>query len=250
MRPPATHPMEHGRTVRSMFGRIAEPYDFLNRFFSLGIDLWWRHCLVSFVLKYSETSPQCLMRGNQPDSSYVGKSDRVLDLATGSGDVARMLGRKGFNVIGSDFCLPMLKQAQKKGLSALVAGDALHLPFTDKAFRFSTVAFGVRNFGDRPAAMKEISRVLEPGGSLHILEFTRPEEWFCGLYFFYLKHIMPALASIFCRDPQAYTYLASTVESFPRVEEIATELTASGFHQVQWRRMTLGIVAIHSGIKR
>jgi len=228
-------PLEHGRTVRSMFGRIAEPYDFLNRFFSLGIDLWWRYRLVSAVVKSFKTQNS--------------KSSRVLDLATGSGDVARMLIRKNLKVVGCDFCLPMLDQARKKGIPTLVAGDALRLPFTVNSFSAATVAFGLRNFGDRITAMKEILRVLEPGASLHILEFTRPQEWFCGLYFFYLKYVMPKLASVFCPDPQAYCYLASTVEHFPRVEEIAGELRDSGFKEVHWQRMTMGIVAIHSGTK-
>jgi demethylmenaquinone methyltransferase/2-methoxy-6-polyprenyl-1,4-benzoquinol methylase len=228
-------PLEHGRTVRSMFGRIAEPYDFLNRFFSLGIDLWWRHRLVSSVLRSMTT-------GNT-------QSETILDLATGSGDVAGMLLKKGMKVVGSDFCLPMLDQAQKKGIPILVAGDALQLPFADSSFTVATVAFGLRNFGDRPAAMKEVLRVLKPGGSFHILEFTRPQEWFCGFYFFYLKHIMPRLASVFCRDPQAYTYLARTVENFPRVEDIEKELTQSGFKKVSWQQLTLGIVAIHTGSK-
>lgn len=218
-----------------MFGRIAGPYDFLNRFFSLGIDLWWRHCLVSAVIKQSEI--------------HNLKSTMVLDLATGSGDVARMLIQKGLKVVGSDFCLPMLDQARKKGVPVLVAGDALHLPFADNSFAAATVAFGLRNFGDRPAAMKEILRTLQPGASLHILEFTRPQKWFCGFYFFYLKHIMPRMASIFCRDPQAYAYLASTVEHFPRVEHIAGELQKSGFDDIRWKTLTFGIVAIHSGTK-
>jgi demethylmenaquinone methyltransferase / 2-methoxy-6-polyprenyl-1,4-benzoquinol methylase len=226
---------EHGRTVRSMFGRIAEPYDFLNRFFSLGIDLWWRQRLVLFVLKQLGTRNQ--------------KSEIVLDLATGSGDVAAMMIQKGLKVVGSDFCLPMLELANKKGIPTLVASDALQLPFAQNSFSAATVAFGLRNFGDRPAAMRELLRVLQPGSSLHILEFTRPEEWLCGFYFFYLKNIMPRIASFFCRDPEAYTYLANTVEQFPRAEEIGSQLEESGFTKVHWQHLTWGIVAIHSGTK-
>lgn len=231
----ASPTLEHGRTVRSMFGRIASPYDFLNRFFSLGIDLWWRQRLVESVLKHLEVRNQ--------------ESKIVLDLATGSGDVAAMMIKKGLKVIGSDFCLPMLDLANKKGVPTLVAGDALQLPFAQNSFTAATVAFGLRNFGDRPAAMREVLRVLQQGGSLHILEFTRPQEWFCGFYFFYLKNIMPRIAGIICRDPGAYTYLANTVEQFPRAEEISRQMQESGFTKVHWHYLTWGIVAIHTGTK-
>jgi len=227
--------LEHGRAVRSMFGRIAQPYDFLNRFFSGGIDLYWRWCLVRQAINsLQETSAPCGV---------------VLDLATGSGDVARMLEKRSIKVLASDFCLPMLTQAQAKGVNTLVAGDALALPFVSHTFAAATVAFGLRNFGDRLAAMREILRTLKPGASLHILEFTRPQEWCCGFYFFYLKYIMPRLASVLCRDGEAYSYLARTVEAFPRAEEIGLQLEKAGYANVTWKCLTLGMVALHSGTK-
>lgn len=228
-------PPEHGMMVCSMFGRIAQPYDFLNRFFSMGIDLYWRRCLVQQVLKYLGKTPH--------PETYV------LDLATGSGDVALSLKKESVQVVGCDFCFPMLQQALRKKMSDLVTGDALCLPFADASFHAATVAFGLRNFADRPVALKEIIRTLKPQGALHILEFTRPAEWFCGFYFFYLKHIMPRIASVVCRDKIAYLYLAKSVENFPRVEEIAQELSSGGFTAVSWKRLTFGIVALHTGVK-
>lgn len=228
-------PPEHGSMVCTMFGRIAQPYDFLNRFFSMGIDLYWRNCLVKQVLKHLGVTPRC--------------DALILDLATGSGDVAINLKEESLQVVGCDFCFPMLQQALKKRMSDLVTGDALSLPFTDASFHAATIAFGLRNFADRPAAIKEIFRTLKPQGAIHILEFTRPAEWFCGFYFFYLKNIMPRIASVVCRDKAAYLYLAKSVENFPRVEEIAQELSSGGFTAVSWKRLTFGIVALHTGIK-
>jgi demethylmenaquinone methyltransferase / 2-methoxy-6-polyprenyl-1,4-benzoquinol methylase len=227
--------LEKGRTIRSMFGRIAQPYDFLNRFFSLGIDLWWRQRLVSLCLK------------NFPKRHTLEAP--ILDLATGSGDVARMFLRRKQPVLGCDFCVPMMLHAQKKGVPHLVAGDAQQLPFSKNSFAACTIAFGLRNFTDRPLAFQEIRRVLKPGAFVHVLEFTHPQDWFCGIYFFYLKHIMPKIAAFFCRDPEAYAYLARTVEQFPRVEQISSLMEQAGFEKVTWVRMTLGIVAIHSGKK-
>ncbi|NJK90667.1 MAG: ubiquinone/menaquinone biosynthesis methyltransferase [Blastochloris sp.] len=228
----------HGRKVRSMFGRIARPYDFLNRFFSLGVDVYWRWVLVRGV------TGALRQAGRRVEESLI------LDLATGSGDVARILSQQGLRVLGSDFCLPMLALAEKKGVENLVAGDALNLPLVDEAVDGATLAFGLRNFGDRAAGLRELRRVLKSGGSLHVLEFTRPVECLCGIYFFYLKHVMPGLAGWFCRDPEAYVYLANTVEAFPRVEEIGRQMEEAGFTEVRWKRLSFGLVAIHTGRRR
>ena len=212
-----------------MFGQISGPYDLINRLFSLGIDVWWRHCLVAEVKR--------------------GKPALVLDLATGSGDVALMLERAGLNCVGIDFCLPMLEQARNKGFQQLAAGDALKMPFADATFDAVTIAFGFRNFADYNAGLLEILRVLKPGGRLLILEFTDPAASFRSLYYFYLTHIMPVLAGWISRNSQAYDYLARTVQRFPAAQAVGALLKGAGFKDVGWRKYTFGIVAIHSAEK-
>lgn len=220
-------PSSKAADVQKMFARISKPYDFLNRFFSLGIDQWWRFQLIRSVTQK--------------------KAQHVLDLATGSGDVALQLQKAGLSPIGLDFCFPMLKQAQTKAPTPLdlVTADALNLPFSDNTFDAITVAFGFRNFENKKEGLQEIIRVLKPGGSLHLLEFSQPYFWFRPFYFFYLKNIMPLIARIFSKDFAAYLYLGATIEAFPSAPDIGNSLQNSGFKSISWKRMTFGIVALH-----
>lgn len=217
-----------------MFSRIAAPYDRLNHLFSGGVDCWWRFLLVASV--------RAVLR---PPSSGL----RVLDLACGTGDVTLVLQGAGFDAVGGDFCEPMLERARAKGVKETVIADALNLPFPDAAFDAVTIAFGYRNFEDRPRALREIHRVLRPGGSLHILEFSQPRQWFRPFYFFYLRHILPKAAKLLCRDQAAYEYLSNSIKAFPEVEAIGAELETAGFKDIGWTRPTLGIVAIHRASK-
>lgn len=216
--------------VQEMFGKISKPYDCINRLFSLGVDIYWRKRLMVGVAKQQPT--------------------RVLDLATGSGDVALMLQQRGYDVTGMDFCAPMLELARRKGVKNLVQGDAMNMPFADNSFDAITVAFGFRNFANYELALKEILRVLKPGGALHILEFSNPSPWLAGLYYFYLARVMPLMAGIISRNPQAYSYLANSVEKFPDAENLAWLLAAAGYENVSWEKHTFGIVAIHHGGKK
>lgn len=211
-----------------MFARISDPYDRLNHLLSGGVDFWWRHRLVRSVRSaLTETRPE------------------ILDLACGTGDVTLLLQQAGYDVIGADFCAPMLERAQAKGVKKTLLADALNLPFPNQFFDAVTVAFGYRNFADRPRALAELHRVLRPGGHLHILEFSQPFRLFRPLYYFYLHHLLPAAARLFCRDRAAYEYLSSSIEAFPEVQTIAAELQSAGFEAIHWSRPTLGIVAIH-----
>ncbi len=223
--------------VNSMFSRIAGRYDLANRLLSGGIDLWWRRRLMQFV-----------RRGAPRD---------VLDLATGSGDVAFSLSAHlppETRIIGMDFCQPMLDEAvAKQGSGTRGAnitfqpGDGLALPCADAAFDAVTVSFGLRNMVDRPRALGEMRRVLRPGGRLYVLEFSQPHAWFRPIYYFYTKRILPFIAGWLTGDRSAYAYLNATIEAYPGHLAMCEELRRAGFSSVTATRMTLGIVALHCG---
>ena len=228
--------MPDPNAVHSMFARIARRYDLANRLLSGGIDIWWRRRLVKSVAR---TQPKA-----------------VLDLATGSGDVAFALSRSlptSTAIIGMDFCQPMLDEAEIKKVTAAgryanVAfrqGDGLSLPLEAAQFDALTIAFGLRNMADRPRALAEMRRVLRPGGHLFILEFSQPYGWFRPLYGLYLRHILPRFAALLTGDRSAYDYLGVSVEAFPPCTALAQELRTAGFRHVAIRRMTFGIVALH-----
>jgi demethylmenaquinone methyltransferase/2-methoxy-6-polyprenyl-1,4-benzoquinol methylase len=174
--------------VQALFGQIAGCYDLFNHLFSLGLDYTWRWRLVRCLECHVSRAPDA----------------RVLDLATGSGDVALALQRRGWNVIGADFCAPLLQKAKAKGVKELAEADAHHLPFEAGSFDAVTIAFGFRNFQDRGRALEEIGRVLKPGGWLFILEFSQPYSWFRPLYRFHTRHLMPGVAGLFHRRGSAY----------------------------------------------
>jgi demethylmenaquinone methyltransferase/2-methoxy-6-polyprenyl-1,4-benzoquinol methylase len=217
-----------------MFGRIAGRYDLANRLLSGGQDVAWRRRLVA--------------------AAVAGAPRDVLDLATGSGDVAFALGRAepGARITGADFCLPMLAEAERKkaasGGGANVAfrpADALALPFPSGSFDAVTIAFGLRNLADRARGLAEMRRVLRPGGRLLVLEFSQPQAWFRPFYLFYLRRILPAFAGRVTGDRAAYVYLNESIESFPGRSALAAELAAAGFVRVTARALTFGIVALH-----
>ncbi len=229
--PPAE---EKSAAVRRMFGAIAPRYDLLNHLLSLNIDRLWRRRAVALLL-----------RGRAP----VG---RFLDVCAGTFDFALALARRrGFRglVVGSDFALTMLERGLPKIRGTPVrpaCADALALPFPDAAFDGATVGFGVRNLADLPAGLRELLRVLRPGGRLVILEFTTPG-WqpFRGLYFFYFKRILPLVGRLVSGHGSAYTYLPASVLEFPEPPQLAALMEAAGFRDVSWRRWTGGIVAAH-----
>ena len=233
--------MPDPKAVNSMFGRIAGRYDTANRVLSGGIDRWWRRRLVAAV------------RRHQPGS--------VLDLATGSGDVALAIAR-GLQptpeIVGMDFCQPMLDQAELKrkatGLPGeksvrFLPGDGLNLPLATESRDAVTIAFGLRNLADRPRGLAEMRRVLKPGGMLHVLEFSQPSAWFRPFYYFYLRRLLPVLAGSLTGDRDAYLYLGDSIGAFPSRAELAAEIAAAGFEAVEAVPMTFGIVALHSARK-
>lgn len=222
--------------VNAMFGRIAGRYDLANRLLSGGMDRWWRRQLVRAVQR--------------------AQPRHVLDLATGSGDVAFALRRvlpAATTITGLDFCEPMLAEAERKKARAprfrdvtFRAGNLLQLPIADASVDAVTIAFGLRNAADRARALSEMRRVLRaPHGRLFVLEFSQPRAWFAPFYFGYLRSVALVLATWCTGDRAAYEYLGSSIAQFPGREAIAAEIRAAGFTRVEARPLTLGAVALH-----
>jgi len=222
--------------VNSMFGRIAHRYDLANRVLSGGIDTYWRFRLVQAV--------------------KAGKPRDVLDLATGSGDVAYALAKalpRDIPVLGMDFCAPMLVEAEAKraAMGAIPErpqfkqGDALSLPVRDGSYDAVTIAFGLRNMADRAICLAEMRRVLRPGGGLYVLEFSQPMALARPFYFFHLRHVAPRLASLLTGDRGAYDYLGDSISTFPGREALSSEIRGAGFAHVSAEAMTMGVVALH-----
>lgn len=228
--------MPESAAVKAMFGRIAGRYDLANRLLSGGLDVLWRKRLVREVARV--------------------KPHDIVDLATGSGDVAFAL-RLGIGssvrITGLDFCQPMLdeaelKKAKLRGCTDIEfgIGDLLDLPLRDETADIVTISFGLRNAADREKALVEMHRVLrKPNGVLFVLEFSQPYRWFSPMYFFYLRHILPLLAKWFTGDRDAYEYLCGSIEQYPDRGSISREIKRAGFSEVRALPLTLGTVALH-----
>lgn len=219
-----------------MFAGIAHRYDLLNHLLSFGTDVYWRRAAVR---RWASQLP-------------AGHLE-LLDLCCGTGDLARLMARSG-PVIGCDFCLPMLERGLEKlrrrapGAHpvALAAGDALQLPFPDASFDGLMVAFGVRNFADVDAGLREMRRVLRPRGVVGILEFSQPVlPVFRPLFLFYFHRVLPALGRLVSGRGGAYRYLPDSVAAFPDAPTFAMQLEAAGFRDVTWTRYTFGVAALH-----
>lgn len=220
--------MQDSISVRRIFSAIAKRYDLANHLLSAGLDYTWRMRVVKLVCS--------------------GKSSRILDLATGSGDLALAL-RKACpeaQIIAADFCQPMLLQAKRKGLQMLVNADGTQLPFHSQIFDVVTVAFGLRNMESWSGALKEIARVLVPDGRLFILDFSLPNpSWLRGLYRLYLHCLLPTIASWITGNREAYRYLGKSIEQFPSGQMMTTLLKNNGFAQADARTFCFGIVSLY-----
>lgn len=230
--------MPDPKAVNSMFARIAGRYDLANHLLSGGVDYWWRQRLVRAV--------------------HDAHPEAILDLATGSGDVAFALADglpTGARVTGMDFCAPMLEEAVKKRAGSprwapieFKQGDGIALPLPDRTFDAVTISFGLRNMADRHKALSEMHRVLRPGGRLFVLEFSQPAWWFRPIYFAYLKFVLPGIAAVVTGDRSAYEYLCGSIELFPDRAGIAEEIRRAGFRSVEATPLTFGIVALHEAV--
>lgn len=227
--------MPDPNAVRSMFARIASRYDLANHLLSGGADYCWRRRLVRAVRQ--------------------AKPVDVLDLATGSGDVAFALSEAlpaGVRITGMDFCDPMLDEARAKQLAhprpvpiTFTAGDGLNLPLPDASVDAVTISFGLRNMADRHRCLRETRRVLREQGNLFILEFSQPYAWFKPIYYSYLRGLLPVIAALVTGDRAAYEYLGGSIGEFPGREALSVEITSAGFRSVTATPLTLGIVALH-----
>ena len=196
---------EHPDSVRGLFASIAGRYQMVNHLLSGGLDWYWRAVAVRLMRPWKP----CL----------------VLDLATGSGDLASAIRRSfaGCRVVGADFCRPMLEVARHQGLPELVEADGLCLPFPNFAFDTVTVAFGLRNMASWEGGLKEMARVLKPGGRILILDFSLPTlPVIRPLYRFYLHRILPIVAGIATGRTDAYEYLGGSIEQFPSGKEMTS----------------------------
>jgi demethylmenaquinone methyltransferase / 2-methoxy-6-polyprenyl-1,4-benzoquinol methylase len=240
---------EAGARVREMFGHIAPRYDFLNHFLSLSFDRIWRR------------------RTAKRFSAILARADaRVLDLCCGTGDLAFALSRRRAElrstsdskclIVGSDFAIPMVELAAGKGHSHgfpvfFLGGDALSLPFADGSFDLVTAGFGFRNLANYERGLREILRVLKPGGEIGLLEFSDPRNGIGSAAFrFYFRHILPRIGGVISGDAAAYSYLPNSVVKFPRPAELARWIESAGFADIDFKLWNFGSVALHTGRKR
>ncbi len=223
--------------VREMFDNIAPKYDLLNHTLSMSIDRVWRRRVVGEVRR--------------------AKPGRILDVATGTGDLAIAMARRirDVQVLGVDLSEQMLAVARRKiearGLDGRIVfdrGDAERLAVADASVDVATVAFGVRNFGDLGAGLRELARTIKPGGKVVILEFSRPRNRvFRALYEFYSYKILPRIGGLVSRDKRAYEYLPASVGEFPAPEEFMAMMARAGFRNCRARSQSFGIAQIYIG---
>ena len=220
-------PDRNPATVRAMFGRVARRYDFANHLLSGGLDFWWRARASEIVRQW--------------------RPARVLDLATGSGDLALTIAKKlpQAEIIGADFSAEMLAIARAKGVKQTVVADALQLPFPDKSFDVITVAFGLRNMADWGAALREMARVLSISGHLLVLDFSLPHGLLRQIYRPYLHRILPRIARLVTGEEDAYQYLGASIENFPSGSEMCALITQNRFDLATFEPLSGGIVTIY-----
>lgn len=225
-------PMPDPIYVKEAFARIADRYVMTNHVLSLGVDVWWRRVVTKRIKSLNPA--------------------KVLDVASGTGDLALSIqdALPNATVIATDFCAEMLGHASNRGVRQTLVADALALPFPDGEFDVVTVAFGLRNMADYVLALKEMRRVLKPGGTLFILDFSLPQGVMCAPYRLYLHHVLPKLAGFLTKQKDAYEYLAGSIEQFPSGEAMISLLNQSGYGNSTAIPMTFGVVSVYEAVRK
>lgn len=225
--------------IERMFDNISHKYDFLNHLLSLGIDKKWRKNLIRAMA--------------------VENPEHILDMASGTGDLALMTSEyiPSASIKGIDISSGMLeigrKKIQDRNLSQrieMIHGDSENMPFSGDSFDAVTVAFGVRNYEDLLKGLSEAHRVLKPGGSIYILEFSRPRNvFFRSVFNIYFRYILPFIGRISSKDPKAYKYLFESVQAFPAYEDFIAIMHKAGFQSNNYKVQSFGICSIYHGKK-
>lgn len=225
--------------VRDMFDNIAPAYDFMNRAMTFGIDRRWRRIAVDMVAR--------------------NPHDSILDIATGTGDLAMLLARRtqARRITGLDLSQGMIdigrRKIERAGLSGrieLICGDSLAMPFADAQFDAITVAYGVRNFADLLAGYREMGRVLRPGGTLTVIELCTPTARLVRpLYRLYTRRIIPLMGRLVSKDVRAYSYLPESIAAVPQRAGMTALMEQAGFTDAAWRTLTFGTCAIYTARK-
>jgi demethylmenaquinone methyltransferase/2-methoxy-6-polyprenyl-1,4-benzoquinol methylase len=217
--------------VAAMFNNVAGTYDFLNHFFSLGIDKLWRRKMVNLIGK---THPK-----------------QILDVATGTADLAIAETRLNpERIVGVDISEKMLAVGREKIKKypniELRLADGENLPFTENEFDAVSISFGIRNFENAIAGLSDMRRVLKPNGKLFVLEFSKPTNWFIKkIYYFYFCHVLPFVGKIVSKDARAYAYLPESVRIFPDGKKFVELLQYAGFKNIECKPLTFGISTIY-----
>lgn len=225
------------RQIRGMFARIARRYDLINTFISFGRDNDWRQMAVELA--------------------EVGPHSLVIDVATGTAELATKLARRAGSVVAVDFCWEMMKLGREKVGNAgvqskvqFILADALMLPFQDGSFDSAVIGFAMRNVVSIPGSFAELRRIIKPGGYVVCLELTRPNSpVYAALHRFYLHHVIPILGHWMSGDGGAYSYLPDSIARFPTVNELETIMAEAGLRQVRYKLLNLGAVSLHVGVK-
>lgn len=232
---------EKGEQVEQMFDAIAPGYDFMNKAMTFGLCAWWRNRALTRASRLMKKAP-----------------GSILDVATGTGDVAlAMAGRwPHADIRGVDLSSGMLEVAARKAadkhLDKIIfeQADSLNLPYSDNSFDLVTVAYGVRNFADLPRGLKEMERVLRPGGTLCIVELSEPKggllRWFYRLY---ARHLIPVMGRWVSGDSRAYTYLPESIAACPQRQDMTRLIAAAGLAKPTFRSLTFGVVTIYLATK-
>lgn len=214
-----------------MFDSVADSYDKTNDLLSFGQSRLWR--------------------GKVAKAVGAKSGEQVLDIAAGTGTSSMAFLSEGVRVVAADFSKGMLEVGKKKYPKLeFVFADAMKLPFKDEEFDVVTMSFGLRNVQDHRVALAEFLRVLKPTGRLVICEFSHVPGPFGVLYRFYLKYFLPKISALFSKSPEAYDYLAESIQAWPKQRELAQDIANVGFSQVGYKNLSFGIVALHQAVKR